>query len=77
MATASAQRETLIKARVHPVLRARTKIRAAALGISVQRYIEGLVERDLLEAGFSTAGGSALTEAEIVGAMDSAEHAAR
>ncbi len=76
MATASAQRETLIKARVHPVLRARTKIRAAALGISVQRYIEGLVERDLLEAGFSTSQKS-LTDAEIVGAMDSAEHAGR
>ncbi len=76
MATASAQRETLIKARVHPVLRARTKIRAASLGITVQRYIEGLVERDLLEAGFPSSQKS-LTEAEIVGAMDSAEHAGR
>ncbi|MDP9438616.1 MAG: hypothetical protein M3P49_07715 [Actinomycetota bacterium] len=75
MATATTS-EALIKARVHPVLRQRTKIRAASLGISVQQYIEGLVKRDLKEARFPSSQKS-LTDAEIGAAMDTAEHADR
>ncbi|MDP9438872.1 MAG: type II toxin-antitoxin system HicB family antitoxin [Actinomycetota bacterium] len=48
MATFTLERRTaLLKARVHPVLHRRAKIRATAQGKSMQQYVEDLVKEDL------------------------------